>query len=297
MVELGRLLTAMVTPLDAEGNVDWGQTKRLANGLIDSGSDGIVVGATTGEGPTLSFDEKLRLWGEAKAAIGGRGVVVANTGNYSTSQSIEMSRQAEEAGVDGLLLVVPYYNKPPQEGIYQHFKAIAKATHLPCILYNIPGRTGVKMSKETTIRVSQVDNIVGVKDATEDFELMASVIEESAPGFNIWSGNDSDTFPLLCLGGYGVICVISNLYARQMKGLINLTIAGKLKEAAAEHRRLLPVAKGMTGIASNPIPIKYSMNKLGFSVGNPRLPLVPPDSAMAERLDSMLENYAPDLSI
>ena len=297
MAELGRLMTAMVTPLDSEGKVDWDQTKRLANAIIDSGSDGIVVGATTGEGPTLSHEEKLRLWGEAKAAIGERGAVVANTGNYSTSESIEMSKQAEEVGVDGLLLVVPYYNKPPQEGIYQHFKAIASSTHLPCILYNIPGRTGVKMSLETTIRVSHVDNIVGVKDATEDFELMARVIDGAAEGFHIWSGNDGDTFPLLCLGGYGVICVIANLYGRQMKKLIELTVGGKLKEAAAEHLRLLPVAKGMTGIASNPIPIKYSMNKMGFNVGNPRLPLVPPDDATAARIDKMLESYAPDLPI
>ena len=297
MAELGRLMTAMVTPLDSQGKVDWDQTKRLANALIDSGSDGIVVGATTGEGPTLSHEEKLRLWGEAKAAIGERGAVVASTGNYSTSESIELSKQAEEVGVDGLLLVVPYYNKPPQEGIYQHFKAIASSTHLPCILYNIPGRTGVKMSLETTVRVSQVDNIVGVKDATEDFELMARVIDDAAEGFHIWSGNDGDTFPLLCLGGYGVICVIANLYGRQMKKLIELTVDGKLKEAAAEHLRLLPVAKGMTGIASNPIPIKYSMNKMGFNVGNPRLPLVPPDDATAAKIDKLIENYAPDLPI
>ena len=297
MAELGRLLTAMVTPMDSQDKVDWDQTRRLATALIDSGSDGLVVGATTGEGPTLSHEEKLRLWSVAKAAIGERGAVVANTGNYSTSESIELSRQAEEVGVDGLLLVVPYYNKPPQEGIYQHFKAIANSTHLPCILYNIPGRTGVKMTTETTIRVSQVDNIVGVKDATEDFDLIARVIDGAADGFRIWSGNDGDTFPILCLGGYGVICVISNLYAKQMKHLIELTVEGRLKEAAAEHIRLLPVAKGMTGIASNPIPIKYSMNRMGFSVGDPRLPLVPPDEKMAAQVDKLLESYSVDLVI
>jgi 4-hydroxy-tetrahydrodipicolinate synthase len=290
-------MTAMVTPFDAQGKVDWNQARRLAKALIDSGSDGVVVGATTGEGPTLSHEEKLRLWSEAKAAIGERGAVVANTGNYSTAESIELSRQAEEVGVDGLLLVVPYYNKPPQEGIYQHFKAIAGSTHLPCILYNIPGRTGVKMSLETTIRISQVDNIAGVKDATEDFELMAKVAGGAREGFRIWSGNDGDTFPLLCLGGYGVICVISNLYGKQMRRLIDLTVKGKLQEAADEHRRLLPVAKGMTGIASNPIPIKYAMNKMGFSVGNPRLPLTPADTKMAAQIDKVLENYSVDLPI
>ena len=297
MAKLGRLLTAMVTPMDEAGEVDWDQTKRLANALLDSGSDGMVVGATTGEGPTLRHEEKLRLWGEVKAAVGERGAVVANTGNYSTWESIQMSREAEEVGVDGLLLTVPYYNKPPQEGIYQHFKAIAESTHLPCILYNIPGRTGVKMSLETTIKASQIDNIVGVKDATEDFELMARVIDGAANGFRIWSGNDGDTFPLMCMGGYGVICVVSNLFGKQMRNLIELTVEGKTRLAAAEHLRLLPLCKGMTGIASNPIPMKYAMNRVGFSVGDPRLPLIPADEKMAAQVDELLAAYPIDLPI
>ena len=297
MAKLGRLMTAMVTPMDEAGNVDWDQTKRLANAILDSGSDGMVVGATTGEGPTLRHEEKLRLWGEVKAAVGERGAVVANTGNYSTWESIQMSREAEEVGVDGLLLTVPYYNKPPQEGIYQHFKAIAESTHLPCILYNIPGRTGVKMSLETTIKVSQIDNIVGVKDATEDFELMARVIDGAADGFRIWSGNDGDTFPLMCMGGYGVICVVSNLFGKQMRNLVELTVEGKTRLAAAEHLRLLPLCKGMTGIASNPIPMKYAMNRVGFSVGDPRLPLIPADEKMAAQVDELLAAYPIDLPI
>ena len=297
MVELGRLLTAMVTPMHIDGSVDWEQTRRLAKSLIDSGSDGMVVGATTGEGPTLSHEEKIRLWGEAKAVVGDTGSIVANTGTYSTADSIQLSREAEEVGVDGLLLVVPYYNKPPQEGIYRHFKAIAESTHLPCILYNIPGRTGTKMSLETTIKVSQIDNIVGVKDATEDFELMARVIDKAEDGFNIWSGNDGDTFQLMCLGGYGVICVVANLYAGQMKHMMELTLSGNLFQAAEEHRRLLPICKGMTEIASNPIPVKYAMNKLGFSVGDPRLPLVPADTSMASKIDSLLGSYSVDLPI
>jgi len=297
MAKLGRLLTAMVTPMDEAGEVDWDQTKRLANAILDSGSDGMVVGATTGEGPTLRHEEKLRLWGEVKAAVGERGAVVANTGNYSTWESIQMSREAEEVGVDGLLLTVPYYNKPPQEGIYQHFKAIAESTHLPCILYNIPGRTGVKMSLETTIKASQIDNIVGVKDATEDFELMARVIDGAANGFRIWSGNDGDTFPLMCMGGYGVICVVSNLFGKQMRNIIELTVEGKTRLAAAEHLRLLPLCKGMTGIASNPIPMKYAMNRVGFSVGDPRLPLIPADEKMAAQVDELLAAYPIDLPI
>ena len=153
------------------------------------------------------------------------------------------------------------------------------------------------MSRETTIRASQVDNIVGVKDATEDFDLVARVIDGAADDFRVWSGNDGDTFPILCLGGYGVICVISNLYAAQMRRLIDLTIGGRIDEGAAEHRRLLPLANGMTGIASNPIPIKYSMNRMGFRVGEPRLPLVPPDGDVAAQVDKLLERYSPDLVI
>ena len=297
MVELGRLLTAMVTPMDERGEVDWAKTRDLANRLLDSGSDGLVVGATTGEGPTLSHEEKLRLWGEVKAAIGDRGAVIANTGNYSTWDSINLSREAEEVGVDGLLLTVPYYNKPPQEGIYRHFKTIAESTHLPCILYNIPGRTGIKMSLETTIRASHVDNIVGVKDATADFELMARTIDGASDGFRIWSGNDGDTFPLLCMGGYGVICVVSNLFGKQMRRMIDLTVAEKLNEAASEHLRLLPLCNGMTGIASNPIPLKYAYARVGFDVGKPRLPLIPADAEMAAQVDQLLGNYAVDLPV
>ena len=297
MAELGRLLTAMVTPMNQQGEVDWPQTKELAKRLLDSGSHGVVVGATTGEGPTLSHEEKLRLWSEAKAAVGERGSVVANTGNYSTSESISLSREAEDIGVDGLLLTVPYYNKPPQEGIYQHFKAIAASTHLPCILYNIPGRTGIKMSLETTIRASHIDNIIGVKDATADFELMARTIDGAADGFRIWSGNDGDTFPLMCLGGYGVICVVSNLFGKQMRNIIDLTVEGKTQAAAAEHLRLLPVCNGMTGIASNPIPLKYALNKVGFYVGQPRLPLIPADDEMAAQVDKLLEAFSIDLPL
>ena len=297
MVDIGRMLTAMVTPFDDDGRVDWIQTKRLAEALIESGSDGLVVGATTGEGPTLTMDEKVQLWIETKAAIGTTGLIFANTGNYSTYESIEMTKQAEESGVDGLLLTVPYYNKPPQEGIYEHFKAISEVTNLPCILYNIPGRTGVKMSAETTIRLSQIDNIVGVKDATEDFELITKTVSLARDGFHIWSGNDGDTFPIMCLGGYGVICVISNLFGKQMRRLIDLIVDNQFDAANLEHMRLLPLAKGMTGIASNPIPIKYAMNKVGFRVGKPRLPLLAADNGMMAMVDSLLDQYSIDLSV
>ncbi|MBI4498663.1 MAG: 4-hydroxy-tetrahydrodipicolinate synthase, partial [Chloroflexi bacterium] len=165
MTQIGRLLTAMVTPFDAQGQVDYEQAKRLARALLDSGSDGLVVSGTTGESPTLSAEEKLRLYAEVKSAVGDRGAVVAGTGNYNTHESIDLSREAERLGVDGLLLVVPYYNNPPQEGLYQHFKAIAESTSLPCILYNVPSRTVRNLEAATAVRLSQIENIVGIKEA------------------------------------------------------------------------------------------------------------------------------------
>lgn len=297
MAGLGRLLTAMVTPFGPDGRVDYDQAKRLARALLQSGSEGVVIGGTTGEAPTLSKEEKLRLFAEIKATIGEDGAVIAGTGNYCTWESVELTKQAEEENVDGLLLTVPYYNKPPQEGLYQHFKTIAASTHLPCIVYNIPGRTGLNMTVETTVRLSQIDNIVGVKDATGDMEQVARVLDGARKGFRIWSGNDCDTFPILCLGGYGVICVISHLVGRQMKKLIQLTLDGKLDEAAKLHRHLLPIGKGFTGIASNPIPLKYALNSTGVQVGNPRLPLVPPDQMAANQIDELLRMYEIDLAV
>ncbi len=297
MVEIGRVLTAMVTPFDDRGQVDYQQAKRLARSLVDSGSDGLVVGGTTGESPTLSHEEKLQLYADIKDAIGNRGAVIAGTGNYCTWESIELTKEAEEVGVDGFLLTVPYYNKPPQEGLYQHFKAISSTTHLPCILYNIPGRTGLNMAVETTARLSQIDNIIGVKEATGDMEQVARYLDACRPGFRIWSGNDGDTFPILCLGGYGVICVISHIVGKQMKRLVELTLEHKLEEAADLHRHLLPIGKGFTSIATNPIPVKYALNRIGFKVGDPRLPLVPPDEKAAALIDELLKKYEVNLPV
>ena len=297
MVELGRLLTAIVTPFDEQGRVDYEMAKRLAKALLKSGSDGFVVGGTTGEAPTLSNEEKLRLYAELKSAVGDEGAIIAGTGTYCTWESIQLSKEAEEVGADGLLLTVPYYNKPPQEGLYQHFKAIATATHLPCIIYNIPGRTGLNMTVETTVRLSHIDNIIGVKEATGDMEQVTRMLDGTPDGFRIWSGNDGDTFPILCLGGYGVICVISHLVGKQMKRLIELTLESRLEEAAALHRQLLPIGKGFTGIATNPIPVKYALNKVGVDVGQPRLPLVAPDEKEAAQIDELLSRYEIDLAL
>jgi len=211
MKKLGRLLTAMVTPFDEEGKVNYEQSKKLALALLDSGSDGVVVSGTTGESPTLSRKEKLQLFAEVKSALGQRGTVVAGTGSYNTAESMELTKEAERTGVDACLLVVPYYNKPTQEGLYQHFTAIAQGTSLPCILYNVPSRTVTSLSADTIINLSHVANIIGVKEASGNLDQVSKIINGAKEGFIVWSGNDGDTLPILALGGYGVISVVSHL--------------------------------------------------------------------------------------
>ena len=296
MTQIGRLLTAMVTPFDESGQVDYAQAKRLANALLASGSDGMIVSGTTGESPTLTTEEKLRLFAEVKGAVGDRGAVVAGTGNYNTAESIELSKEAERAGVDALLLVVPYYNKPPQEGLYQHFKAIAQSVHIPCILYNVTSRTSLNMTHETTIRLSHVDNIVGVKEAGSDMDQIARIIDGAGDGFRVWSGNDNETFYIMAMGGYGVVSVASHLVGNQIKQMIGLLLEGDVERAAAEHRRLHPMFKVLF-VVSNPIPVKYAVNKVGFNVGIPRLPLVPPDDKSAAQIDAVLDRYEIDLPV
>ena len=296
MAEIGRLITAMITPFDERGQVSYEEAKRLARALIDSGSDGLVVSGTTGESPTLSNEEKLRLFSEVKSAIGDRGAVIAGTGSYNTAESIELSKEAEREGVDGLLLVVPYYNKPPQEGLYQHFKSIAGSVHLPCILYNVTSRTSLNMTDETTVRLSEVDNIVGVKEAGSDLDQITRILRDAREGFRVWSGNDNETFYIMSVGGYGVVSVASHVVGSQIKAMMGMILEGDIESAAAEHRRLLELFKIMF-VVSNPIPVKYSVRKAGFDVGEPRPPLVPPDEATAARIDAVLSHYNIDLPV
>ena len=296
MTEIGRLLTAMVTPFDYEGQVDYPQAKRLANALLDSGSDGVIVSGTTGESPTLTTEEKVRLFSEIKESVGDRGAVVAGTGTYNTAESIELSREAEQAGVDGLLMVVPYYNKPPQEGLYQHFKAIAGSTNLPCILYNVTSRTSLNMTDDTTIRLSHIDNIVGIKEAGSDLDQIARIIDGAQKDFLVWSGNDNETFYIMSMGGYGVVSVLSHLVGNQIKQMMGSLLEGDVERSAAEHRRLLPLFK-VGFIVSNPIPVKHALNHIGFDVGNPRLPLVPIDDKSAAKVEEVLSHYEVDLPV
>ncbi len=295
MKPLGRVLTAMVTPFDDKGAVDYGQAQKLASALLDSGSDGVVVAATTGESPTLSWEEEMRLFTEVKAAVGQRGTIIAYTGSNSTAEAVEATEKAEKIGVDGCLLVVPYYNKPTQEGIYQHFKTVAESTSLPIIMYNIPGRVVINMSVETMVRLSQIKNIVGVKEANGDMGHVAHTINK-AKDFLVWSGNDNDTFHIMALGGYGTIGVATHLVGKQIKKLIDLILSDKIQEAAAIHRHILPLVDALF-IEPNPAPLKYALNHIGFNVGKPRLPLVEVSPKTADAIKATLKNYTIDLKV
>jgi 4-hydroxy-tetrahydrodipicolinate synthase len=295
--ELGRLITAMVTPFDPHGAVDYEQARKLAKALIDSGSDGIVVVGTTGESPTVTWEEEHRLFREIESVVGKTGAVIAGTGSNSTDEARENTIRAEEWGVDACLLVVPYYNKPTQEGLYQHFKTIAESTALPCILYNVPSRTVTNMSSDTVIRLSNIKNIVGLKEASGDMEQAARVIRgtrEIRDDFVVWSGNDADTLPMMAIGAYGVISVASHLVGNQIKDMINSFASGNTARAAEIHRNLVPLFKDLF-IISNPIPVKYALNHVGFPVGGVRLPLTEADEKTASVVRETLKRYKIDL--
>ena len=294
MAEIGRLITAMLTPFGEDGGVNYGEARRLAKGLIASGSDGLVVSGTTGESPTLATDEKLRLFSEVKEAVGEGAAVVGGTGNYSTAESVELSREAERAGVDALLLVVPYYNKPPQEGLYRHFRTIAESVGVPCVLYNVTSRTSLNMDHETTVRLSEVDNIVGVKEAGSDLDQITRIIRDAGEGFRVWSGNDNETLYIMSLGGYGVVSVLSHVVGNQIKAMMGMILEGEIENAAAEHRRLLEMFK-IGFVWSNPIPVRHMVGRVGYDVGPPRLPLVPPDEATAAKIEAVMDGYPIDL--
>ena len=294
MKTLGRCLTAMVTPFKDNGDVDYEQAKKLAKALLNSGNDGLVLAATTGEAPTLSWEEEMRIFSEVKSAVGDGPTLVAYTGSNSTREAVENTEKAEKIGVDACLSVVPYYNKPNQEGIYQHFRAVSECISLPIIMYNIPGRVIVEMTWETIARLSQFKNIVGVKEASGKMDLVAQTISNSSKDFHVWSGNDNDTFGFMALGGYGVIGVTTHLCGKQYKKMIDLILANKVQEAAVIHRKLVPLVNAMFSVPS-PAPIKYALNHLGFKVGSPRMPLVPPTEKEAEKILAELKKHTIDL--
>jgi 4-hydroxy-tetrahydrodipicolinate synthase len=281
MAEIGRLLTAMITPFRADGTVDHDAAQLLARQLCDDGSEGVIVAGTTGESPTLSDDEKVELVAAVRQAIPDR-AVVAGTGTYDTHHSVALSERAMRAGADALLCVVPYYNKPPQEGMVRHFGELAKAG--PVIMYNIQSRTGVNMTAATTLRCAEIPNVIGVKEASGNIEQMSFVCAGAPAGFRVWSGDDGYTLPLLAVGGYGVICVVSHLAGSAVRAMIEAHLAGRSDEATRIHHRLMPVINALMTTASNPVPVKSVLGALGFAAGPFRLPLVPLPQADLDRV-------------
>jgi 4-hydroxy-tetrahydrodipicolinate synthase len=274
MMNFGQVLTAMVTPFDQHGEVDFDAARTLVNYLIDNGSDGLVVSGTTGESPTLTTEEKVALFKLVVETAAGRVPVIAGTGSNNTRASISLTKLAEEAGVDGIMLVTPYYNKPSQEGMFQHFKAIAETTSLPVMLYNIPGRSVVNMSVETVVRLSEISNIVAIKEASGNLDAMAEMISQTPDDFTLYSGDDGLTLPVLSIGGAGVVSVASHIIGNEMQEMINQFKNGLVQEAAVSHRRLLPIMKALFA-APNPTPVKAALNMQGVQVGDVRLPMVP----------------------
>ena len=296
MAAFGRLLTAMITPFDEDGGIDYPQARKLAKGLTESGTDGLVIGGTTGESPSMSDDEKIRLFAEVKEEVGNSASVIAGTTDNNHAKSIELSQEAEKVGADGLLLTVPAYNKPTQEGLYQNFKAISEATSLPGLLYNVPSRTALNMEAETTLRLAEIDSIVGVKEASSDYVQITNIIDKAPEGFDVWSGNDDETFPIMCVGGYGVVSVASNLYGTQIKTMMGLILEGNIESAAAAHRKMLPIFKALFWV-TNPIPVKYAVNRAGFNAGKNRLPLCDPDDGFIARFNEVMDQYEVDLPV
>ncbi|WP_159884295.1 4-hydroxy-tetrahydrodipicolinate synthase [Paenibacillus puerhi] len=276
-MDFGRLITAMVTPFDERLNIDWAQFEHVFNYLIDEQrSDSLVICGTTGESPTLSDEEKLQSFEAAVRLAQGRVKVIAGTGSYDTAHSIHLSKEAEKRGVDALLLVAPYYSRPSQEGLYQHFKAIAEAVSIPVVLYNVPGRTGVNIDADTTIRLSQIPNIVATKDCA-DTDQLTQIVAGAAPGFLVYSGDDSAALPALAVGAHGIVSVASHVIGKEMKFMINSYVQGNVKEAAEWHGKLLPVFRGLFFCphrVPSPAPVKHALNLKGIPVGGVRLPLV-----------------------
>jgi 4-hydroxy-tetrahydrodipicolinate synthase len=295
----GRLLTAMVTPFDVKnGSVDLDQAKRLAMALLESGTEGLVVCGTTGESPTLSNHEKLAMLEAVCEVAHARGApVIAGTTTYNTAESVELSREAAQLGVDAILGTVPYYNNPPQEGLFQHFRAIARSVDLPVILYNIPARSPRNMEASTTLRLArEVPNIVGVKEASANFKQIGEIIRDAPDGFRVWSGNDGDILTIMALGGYGVVSVAAHLVGRQIAELMRAHLDGEPARAAEIHHRLMPLVDALF-VTSSPIPLKYALNKVGMQVGETRLPLVPIDAKSQGIMDAALESVHVDLEV
>lgn len=287
MTDFGRVLTAMVSPFDKNRELNLPMAKKLARHLVDTGSDGLVVCGTTGEAPTLSKAEKLELFRTVVDEVGGRATVVAGTGSYSTAEAVALTQAAEKLGMDGVMLVCPYYNKPSQEGLYQHFKAVAESTNLPVMVYNIPGRTAVNLLPETCARLAAVKNVVAVKEAGGSTDQATELRRVLPDYFHLYSGDDSMTLPLLAVGGKGVVSVAAHLVGKKIQEMINAFTSGNITLAAKLHAGLFPLIKGLF-MTTNPVPVKAALAMVGLNAGPPRLPLVEATEQEKEKLRGLL---------
>ena len=282
----GRMIPAMVTPFDENLDLDLKQARALARRLVENGADALIINGTTGESPTVFYPQKMKLFEAVVSEIDGEVPVIANVGDNCTADTVDFARDVQKLGVDGFMLVVPYYNKPPQEGLYQHFKTIAGSIDLPCILYNIPGRCVINMTAETTLRLAnEVDNIVAIKEASGNLEQVAAILAGAPEGFEVYSGDDALTYDIMKLGGAGVISTIGNVAPDRMKEIVDLCAAGDFEAATKANEALLPLMNDLF-ITSNPIMVKEALNLLGFPVGGVRLPLV---NATAEQSAELAE--------
>lgn len=271
-MNFGQVITAMVTPFDNNENIDFYAVEKLVNYLIENGSDSLVIAGTTGESPTLTNDEKIALFKHVVTVSKGRAKIIAGTGSNNTKASIELTKLAEKTGVDAIMLVTPYYNKPSQEGIYQHFATIANATHLPIMLYNVPGRTSVQVEADTINRLSNIENIVSVKEASGNLDQMTTIISNTPDSFTLYCGDDSLTLPAIAIGANGIVSISSHIIGNQMQEMIQHFRNGDITTSAKSHQKLLPIMKAMFA-QSSPAPVKSALNMLGITVGDVRLPI------------------------
>jgi len=288
-IDFGRLLTAMITPFDIEGKVDYAKAEQLALHLVETGTDTLVVCGTTGESPTLSWDEQYKLFSVIQQVVAGQAKIMAGTGSNSTSEAIEATQKAAHLGLDGTLQVTPYYNKPPQEGLYQHFRAIAEAApDLPMLLYNVPGRTGCKLEPETVARLAEIPSIIGIKEATGDLDQASQIRALTPANFALYSGDDSLTLPLMAVGAKGVVSVASHLVGTQLQAMMQSFTVGKVQEALQIHLQLFPLFKALFW-TSNPIPLKLALRLLDLDTGVVRSPLVAGNPDIETKLKAVLQ--------
>jgi 4-hydroxy-tetrahydrodipicolinate synthase len=287
MAPFGHLLTAMITPFTSTGEVDYEKAWRLARFLVDNGSDGLVVSGTTGESPTLSNDEKVALFRTVVEAVGEKALVVAGTGTYDTAESVELTRRAAEVGCRGAMAVTPYYSRPPQQGLIEHFTAVADASDLPVLLYNIPSRTGRRIEIDTLARLAEHPRVVAVKDAVGELTFTTNTRLAVGEAFAIYSGDDISTLPMMAVGAVGVVSVAAHLAGKQIKAMVEAALIGDLISARRLHLALAPLA-GALFLEPNPMPVKAALNALWEPVGDPRSPLVPASEETVQRVKEAL---------